>query len=119
MARANERGEVVLRIVLLAVIVGAAQASAAADFIEGRVVSGDAPEAGVWVIAETASLPTPYRKIVVTNDEGRFVLPDLPAAEYQVWVRGYGLSDSTKTTATPGASLTLQASRLRTRKTLR
>ena len=109
MARASERGEAALRFALLAVIALAAEASAAADFIEGRVVSGTAPEAGVWVIAETSSLPTPYRKIVVTNDDGRFVLPDLPAAEYQVWVRGYGLSDSARTAATPGASLTLQA----------
>ena len=52
------------------------------------------PEAGVWVIAETSDLPTPYRKIVVTDDQGRFVLPELPEAEYQVWVRGYGLRDS-------------------------
>ena len=109
MARASEWGEAALRFAALAVIVASTEVSVAADFIEGRVVSGTAPEAGVWVIAETASLPTPYRKIVVTNDEGRFVLPDLPTAEYQVWVRGYGLSDSAKTTATPGASLTLQA----------
>ena len=54
-------------------LIGGAHAHAAADFIEGRVVSGAKPEAGVWVIAETASLPTPYRKIVVTNDDGRFV----------------------------------------------
>jgi hypothetical protein len=61
----------------------------ASDFIEGRVASGDGqPEAGVWVIAETASLPTPYRKIVVTDDQGRFAIPELPAADYQVWVRG-------------------------------
>jgi len=110
MARASEWGEVVLRIMLLAIVASTAHARAGADFIEGRVVSGNGPEAGVWVIAETASLPTPYRKIVVTNAEGRFVIPDLPRAEYQVWVRGYGLADSTKTSATPGgATLTLQA----------
>ena len=64
-------------------------------FIEGKVTSGKKhPEAGVWVIAETSDLPTPYRKIVVTDDQGRFVLPELPEAEYQVWVRGYGLRDS-------------------------
>ncbi len=63
-----------------------------ATYIEGRVVSGDeTPEAGVWVIAETDALATPYRKIVVTDDLGRFVVPDLPQAEYQLWVRGYGL----------------------------
>lgn len=81
-----------------------------ADFIEGRVASGDAkPEAGVWVIAETDALPTPYRKIVVTNDDGRFVLPDLPPADYRVWVRGYGLVDSERTAATLGARLDLRA----------
>ena len=84
---------------------------AATDFIAGQVVSGDAtPEAGVWVIAQTATLPTPYRKIVVTNDEGRFVVPDLPEADYQLWVRGYGLADSGKTAAARGATLTLRVS---------
>jgi hypothetical protein len=53
------------------------------NFIEGVVVnsSGSSPEAGVWVIAETSSLPTPFRKIVVTNDDGRFVVPQLPTGE--------------------------------------
>jgi hypothetical protein len=70
-------------------------------FIQGTVTSGDVrPEAGVWVIAETDDLPTPYRKIVVTDGRGRFVLPELPEAEYQVWVRGYGLLDSDKVTVT-------------------
>lgn len=87
-----------------------ARAPATSDFIEGRVTSGDgAPEAGVWVIAETASLPTPYRKIVVTGDDGSFVLPELPEAEYEVWVRGYGLADSPRTPATRGARVELKA----------
>ena len=60
------------------------------------------PEAGVWVIAETDDLPTPYRKIVVTDGQGRFVLPELPEADYEVWVRGYGLRDSAKIPATVG-----------------
>ncbi|HEY6598141.1 MAG TPA: hypothetical protein VIZ30_02465 [Pseudomonadales bacterium] len=94
--------------VVFAACLCAVQARAASDFIEGRVVSGaTTPEAGVWVIAETAALPTPYRKIVVTDDAGRFVVPDLPPADYQVWVRGYGLVDSAKMPATRGASLTL------------
>ena len=81
-----------------------------ATYIEGRVVSGDeTPEAGVWVIAETDALATPYRKIVVTDDLGRFVVPDLPRAEYQLWVRGYGLRDSAKIAARPGASISLGA----------
>ena len=54
------------------------------------------PEAGVWVIAETTDLPTKFAKIVVTDDQGRYVMPDLPKANYNVWVRGYGLVDSPK-----------------------
>jgi streptogramin lyase len=70
-------------------------------FIQGKVVSGEShPEAGVWVIAETDDLPTPYRKIVVTNGQGRFVIPELPEAGYDVWVRGYGLNDSAKVPVT-------------------
>jgi len=61
----------------------------------GGVVTGpNGPEAGVWVIAETADLPTKMVKIVVTDDQGRYVMPDLPKANYTVWVRGYGLVDS-------------------------
>src|SRR3954466_2665865 len=63
----------------------------------GGVVTGaNGPEAGVWVIAETKDLPTQYAKIVVTDDAGRYVMPDLPKANYSVWVRGYGLVDSPK-----------------------
>ena len=61
----------------------------------GGVVTGpNGPEAGVWVIAETADLPTKMVKIVVTDDQGRYVMPDLPKANYTVWARGYGLVDS-------------------------
>src|SRR5216684_1227226 len=67
------------------------------------------PEAGVWVIAETTELPTKYAKMVVTDDQGRYVIPDLPAAAYSVWVRGYGLVDSPKTSAKPGQQLNLTA----------
>ena len=76
--------------------------------ITGTVVSGTGPEAGVWVIAETDDLATVFRKIVVTDDDGKFVLPDLPSAEYDVWVRGYGLVDSTPVAATPDRDITLQ-----------
>jgi hypothetical protein len=81
-----------------------------ADDIGGvvRNPSGQ-PEAGVWVIAETRDLAVRYIKIVVTDDQGRFVIPDLPKANYQVWVRGYGLVDSDKTTSAPGKTLTLAA----------
>ena len=76
--------------------------------ITGVVSSVSGPEAGVWVIAETDDLDTQFRKIVVTNDDGRFALPDLPAADYEVWVRGYGLLDSEPVTGTPGESLNLE-----------
>src|SRR5688572_20461118 len=79
--------------------------------IGGSVVNGASgrPEAGVWVIAETTSLPTPFRKIVVTDDQGRFLVPDLPAASYELWVRGYGLKDSVRTKAERGAQVRLEA----------
>ena len=69
--------------------------------LSGRVSSANGPEAGVWVIAETEDLGTAYAKIVVTNDNGEYLLPDLPDANYQLWVRGYGLIDSAKVLATP------------------
>src|SRR5438477_7256396 len=76
----------------------------------GGVVSGaNGPEAGVWVIAETTDLPTKFVKIVVTDDLGRYLAPDLPQANYSVWVRGYGLVDSPKVKATPGKTLNLKA----------
>jgi hypothetical protein len=79
-------------------------------YITGVVQSDNGTEAGVWVIAETTDLPTPFTKIVVTDDRGRFVLPDLPAATYSVWVRGYGLVDSSKTAMKPSANaVTLRA----------
>ena len=68
------------------------------------------PEAGVWVIAETHDLPVRYIKSVVTDDRGRFVVPDLPAATYSVWARGYGLVDSPKANAKPGQRLRITAS---------
>ena len=91
--------------------VGAQQAAVAIDKDDiGGVVTGPSgPEAGVWVIAETTELPTKYAKIVVTDDQGRYVIPDLPNANYQVWVRGYGLVDSPKARAKPGQQLNLTA----------
>jgi len=79
------------------------------DDIGGVVTSANGPEAGVWVIAETHDLPTAFRRIVVTDDAGRYVVPDLPAASYRVWVRGYGLVDSKPQDARPGRHLNLQA----------
>ena len=80
-----------------------------ADDIGGVVTSANGPEAGVWVIAETTDLPTKMAKIVVTDDQGRYVIPDLPKANYSVWVRGYGLVDSPKVKAVPGKILNLKA----------
>src|SRR6267154_4212957 len=79
------------------------------DDIGGVVTSAKGPEAGVWVIAETKDLGTGFRKIVVTDDQGRYVVPDLPKANYTVWVRGYGLVDSPKVQAAPGKPLDLKA----------
>ena len=79
------------------------------DDIGGVVRSKNGPEAGVWVIAETRELPVRYIKSVVTDDQGRYVIPDLPKATYDIWVRGYGLVDSPKVKSTPGKQLNLTA----------
>jgi cytochrome c1 len=76
----------------------------------GGVVSGpNGPEAGVWVIAETTDLPTKMNKTVVTDDQGRYLIPDLPKANYVVWARGYGLVDSAKATSEPGKTVNITA----------
>jgi hypothetical protein len=80
-----------------------------ANEIGGVVTSAKGPEAGVWVIAETTELPTRFAKIVVTDDQGRYLIPELPRANYSVWVRGYGLSDSAKVHAAPGSTVNLAA----------
>jgi hypothetical protein len=84
-----------------------------ADDIGGTVAGAAGPEAGVWVIAETHELGTRYAKIVVTDERGRYLVPDLPKANYEVWVRGYGLADSAKKTATPGKLMDLSVTRAR------
>ena len=80
-----------------------------ADDLSGVVRSANGPEAGVWVIAETKDLPTQFTKIAVTDDSGRYLIPELPKASYSVWVRGYGLVDSPKVQAAPGKVLDLTA----------
>ena len=80
-----------------------------ADDIGGVVTGPGGPEAGVWVIAETNDLPTRFVRIVVTDDRGRYLLPDLPRANYSVWVRGYGLVDSPKSQSAPGRNVNLTA----------
>jgi hypothetical protein len=77
--------------------------------VGGVVTSRFGPEAGVWVIAETSDLGTRFAKMVVTDDLGRYVLPDLPKATYKIWVRGYGLVDSPKVAGAPGTILNLTA----------
>ena len=79
-----------------------------ADDIGGVVTSAQGPEAGVWVVAETTDLPTRFIRIVATDDLGRYVLPDLPDATYEVFVRGYGLVDSPRVSASPGQMLDLE-----------
>ena len=80
------------------------------DYIHGTVTSSAGPEAGVWVIAETTDLPTRYIKEVVTDDQGRYLIPDLPKAKYTVWARGYGLVDSAKVETEPGKRVDLKPS---------
>src|SRR5713226_4357096 len=77
--------------------------------IGGMVTSSKGPEAGVWVIAETTDLPTKFVKIVVTDDQGRYVVPELPKGNYNVWVRGYGLVDSKPVQTAPGKTVNLKA----------
>lgn len=91
------------------------QAPAGDGYITGVVQGPSGPEAGVWVIAETKDLPTNFIKIVVTDDQGRFMVPQLPAANYSVWVRGYGLVDSKPTMMKPSATaITLRAEAAKT-----
>src|SRR5437016_13117323 len=77
--------------------------------LAGIVTGANGPEAGVWVIAETKDLPTKFAKIVVTDGRGRYLIPELPKANYSVWVRGYGLVDSPRIKTTPGSMVNLRA----------
>jgi hypothetical protein len=87
----------------------AAAQAIAANVIRGTVTGAAGPEAGVWVIAETHDLPTRFARIVVTDDNGDYLLPQLPDASYDIWVRGYGLVDSAKVQTRPGVRLDLTA----------
>src|SRR6516225_11463875 len=115
--RALYPGMVVLLVVLLAAAlagISTAQIKSSTVRVDstdlgGVVTSSKGPEAGVWVITETTDLPTKFVKIVVTDDQGRYLTPDLPKANYNVWVRGYGLVDSPKVQTSPGKNLNLKA----------
>jgi len=99
-------------IALLAAPVAAQQSNVitiAAGDLGGVITGPKGPEAGVWVIAETADLATKFAKIVVSDDQGRYLIPDLPKANYRVWVRGYGLVDSAKVESAPGNRVDLTA----------
>ena len=94
----------VLAAVLTAASLQPPQQAGTSD-ISGTVTGPKGAEAGVWVIAETRDLPTKYAKIVVTDDRGRYLIPELPSATYDVWVRGYGLVDSPKKRGRPGTTM--------------
>ena len=98
----KSRGMFGLSVMLFAIGASAAE-------IRGVVTGPKGPEAGVWVIAETTDLPTKFAKVVVTDDRGRYLIPELPQANYSVWVRGYGLVDSGKVKAAAGKTLNLKA----------
>src|SRR5690348_17992699 len=87
----------------------AATVQVKADEIGGVVTGAKGPEAGAWVIAETRDLPTKYVKIVVTDDQGRYLIPGLPKANYDVWVRGYGLIDSPRSKTALGKTVNLKS----------
>jgi hypothetical protein len=106
----NPRPAVLPLVLAFASVVGCSGRHPRSDTAITGIVNGkDGPEAGVWVIAETNDLKTGFAKIVVTNEHGRFVLPEMPRASYRVWVRGYGLKDSDPVPGKPGADLRLNA----------
>ncbi len=113
------------RFIVLYLAVGAALASAQSnstvkikpDDIGGTVISPKGGEPGVWVIAETTDLGTRFIKEVVTDDRGRYLIPDLPTAKYMVWARGYGLVDSPKIETEPGKLVDLKPTVAPDRKT--
>ena len=87
----------------------AAQVAIDGDDIGGVVTGAKGAEAGVWVIAESVDMPTRFIRTVVSDDQGRYVVPDLPTGRYRVIVRGYGLVDSPPSIATTGRQLNLKA----------
>src|SRR6185436_20208658 len=86
----------------------AAGVNVGANDVGGVVTSSKGPEAGVWVVAESLDLPTKFVRIVVTDDQGRYLMPDLPKGNFNMFVRGYGLVDSPRTKTVPGKTLDLK-----------
>ncbi len=80
--------------------------------IGGQVTSSNGPEAGVWVIAETDSLPTKIVKIAVTDDAGQYLVPDLPGAEYHVFVRATASSTPQKWPPPAGLPIFISSRRM-------
>ena len=75
----NKLGRFSVLLMALAWATGSqAQVAIDGDDIGGIGTGPNGPEAGVWVIAETDEFDTFYAKIVVTDDMGRYVVPDLP-----------------------------------------
>ena len=101
-------GAIAVSVISVAALLLAQDAKVKPNEIGGVVTSSKGPEAGVWVIAETSSLPTRYIKEVVTDDRGRYLVPDLPKGKYTVWARGYGLVDSPKVETEPGKVVNLK-----------
>jgi len=77
-----------------------------ADDIGGTVTSRFGPEAGVWVIAETRDLGTRFAKSVVTDERGRYVIPDLPRRSTRSGCAATGLSTPRKSLPSPERSST-------------
>ena len=79
------------------------------DVEQAEVAERPVPE----VVADVpGDLPADHPGVITvgaTDDAGRYVVPDLPRGNYSVWVRGYGLADSTPVTGRPGQQLNLQA----------
>jgi len=68
------------------------------DDIGGVVRGPNGPEAGVWVIAETTDLPTKMNKTVVTDDQGRYLIPESAQGQLhrvgtRLWSRRFGQDD--------------------------
>src|SRR5438552_7525016 len=102
------RGVLLAFVLVIVLLEWPAAGQQTANTIGGTVINNaGGPEAGVWVIAETKLAQVPFRKIVVTDDQGRFLVPDLPKADYELWVRGYGLKDSSRSKAALGRQVRL------------